>query len=173
MTRFLFFLLVVLIVSCGVKERDSSSVFFAGEIVNPTNDKVVLYRGDEPLDTAYLDQFNRFTIELDSVVEGLHHFQHHPEEQYVYLEKGDSIQLRLNTINFDESLVFSGTGEEINNFIVDRKRQGASMAWLRASSTTRTLCVQQLPGVAVKGDEPLLIPEPKRNRYDTDASVVH
>lgn len=119
MTRFLFFLLVVLIVSCGEKERDSSSVFFAGEIVNPTNDKVVLYRGDEPLDTAYLDQFNRFTIKLDSVQEGLHHFEHHPEEQYVYLEKGDSMQLRLNTINFDESLVFSGSGEEINNFMVE------------------------------------------------------
>ena len=119
MTRFLFFLLVVLVVSCGEKERNSSSVFFAGEIVNPTNDKVVLFRGDEPLDTAYLDQFNRFAIELDSVEEGLHHFQHHPEEQYVYLEQGDSLQLRLNTINFDESLVFSGIGEEINNFMVE------------------------------------------------------
>ncbi|MCX2719418.1 TlpA family protein disulfide reductase [Lentiprolixibacter aurantiacus] len=119
MTRFLFCLLVVLTVSCGKKESNSSSVFFAGEIVNPTNDKVILFRGDEPLDTAYLDQFNRFAIELDSVVEGLHHFQHHPEEQYVYLEKGDSIQLRLNTINFDESLVFSGSGEEINNFMVE------------------------------------------------------
>ena len=119
MTRFLFFLLVVLIVSCGVKERDSSSVFFAGEIVNPTSDKVVLFRGDEPLDTAYLDQFNRFAIELDTIVDGLHHFLHHPEGQYVYLEKGDSIQLRLNTINFDESLVYSGIGEEINNFMVE------------------------------------------------------
>ncbi|MBT8321104.1 MAG: transaldolase, partial [Eudoraea sp.] len=119
MTRFLFYLLVVLIVSCGKRDGNSSSVFFAGEIVNPTNDKVILFRGDEPLDTAYLDEFNRFAIELDSVDEGLHHFQHLPEEQYVYLEKGDSIQLRLNTINFDESLVFSGIGEEINNFMVE------------------------------------------------------
>lgn len=119
MIRFLFCLLVVLIISCGKKDSNPSSVYFAGEIVNPTSDKVVLFRGDEPLDTAYLDQSNRFSIQLDSVIEGLHHFQHLPEEQYVYLEKGDSIQLRLNTINFDESLVYSGNGEEINNFMVE------------------------------------------------------
>ncbi len=119
MIRFLFCLLVVLIWSCGEQGKKNSSVYFAGEIVNPTSDKVVLYRGDQPLDTAYLDQYNRFSLRLDSIVEGLHHFEHHPEEQYVYLESGDSIQLRLNTINFDESLVFSGIGEEINNFMVE------------------------------------------------------
>lgn len=119
MIRFLFCLLVLFIWSCGEKGKDNSSVFFAGEIVNPTTDKVVLFRGDQPLDTAFLDENNRFSMRLDSVTEGLHHFQHHPEEQYVYLEKGDSIQLRLNTINFDESLVFSGNGEEINNFMVE------------------------------------------------------
>lgn len=119
MTRFLFCLCIVFVWSCGEKDRNTSSVFFAGEIVNPTSDKVVLFKGDLPLDTAFLDMSNRFVIKLDSISEGLHHFQHHPEEQYVYLEKGDSIQLRLNTINFDESLVFSGIGEEINNFMVE------------------------------------------------------
>ena len=119
MTRFLFCLSLLLFWSCGEKDKESSSVFFAGEIVNPTSNKVVLFKGDTPLDTAFLDMSNRFAMRLDSISEGLHHFQHHPEEQYVYLEKGDSIQLRLNTINFDESLVFSGTGEEINNFMVE------------------------------------------------------
>ncbi|MBT8322545.1 MAG: transaldolase, partial [Eudoraea sp.] len=119
MTRFLFCLCILFVWSCGEKDSNTSSVFFAGEIVNPTTNKVVLYKGDTPLDTAFLDMSNRFVMKLDSVSAGLHHFQHHPEEQYVYLEKGDSIQLRLNTINFDESLVFSGTGEAINNFMVE------------------------------------------------------
>ncbi|MBT8204566.1 MAG: transaldolase [Eudoraea sp.] len=119
MTRFLFCLCILFVWSCGEKDSNTSSVFFAGEIVNPTTNNVVLYKGDTPLDTAFLDMSNRFVMKLDSVSEGLHHFQHHPEEQYVYLEKGDSIQLRLNTINFDESLVFSGTGEAINNFMVE------------------------------------------------------
>ncbi|KAG1648514.1 hypothetical protein GQR58_029769 [Nymphon striatum] len=39
--------------------------------------------------------------------------------QYIYLEQGDSIQIRLNTIDFDESLVFSGSGADINNFLLD------------------------------------------------------
>jgi hypothetical protein len=56
---------------------------------------------------------------LDSVDEGLHHFEHLPELQYVFLEAGDSLQLRLNTVDFDESLAFSGTNEQINNFLLE------------------------------------------------------
>lgn len=119
MNRFLFCLLFIGIVGCNETKQQSSKVVFAGEIVNPTSELVILYRGDTPIDTARLDSNNRFSITLDSVNEGLHHFYHHPELQYVYLEKGDSIQLRLNTINFDESLVFSGVGEEINNFMLE------------------------------------------------------
>src|SRR5690606_1770533 len=49
----------------------------------------------------------------------LYHFDHHPELQYVYLERGDSLMIRLNTEDFDESLIFSGKGEEINNFLIE------------------------------------------------------
>lgn len=94
-------------------------VFFAGEIVNPTDRYVVLLKGEQPVDTATLDDQNRFEFRLDSVEAGLHSFKHDPEYQYVYLEGGDSLQIRLNTIAFDESLVFSGKGEEINNFLVE------------------------------------------------------
>src|SRR5690606_31317962 len=55
----------------------------------------------------------------DSVSAGLYHFDHSPEYAYVYLEQGDSLQVRLNTIDFDESLAFSGIGEEANNFLVE------------------------------------------------------
>ncbi|NER11103.1 AhpC/TSA family protein [Muriicola jejuensis] len=105
--------------SCHQDESDSKRVIFAGEIVNPTSEQVVLFKGEQALDTAVLDENNRFVFRLDSVAEGLHHFVHRPESQYVYLESGDSLQIRLNTTDFDESLVFSGKGEEINNFILE------------------------------------------------------
>ncbi len=104
---------------CAEKKKESPTVFFAGEIVNPTSDYVVLYRGDVVLDSAKLGESNRFSFHLDSVRAGLHHFYHHPEVQYVYLEPGDSLQMRLNTLQFDESLVFSGKGEEVNNFLLE------------------------------------------------------
>jgi len=39
--------------------------------------------------------------------------------QYLYLQPGDSLLVRLNTVAFDESLAYSGIGEEINNFLVE------------------------------------------------------
>ncbi|WP_019669504.1 TlpA family protein disulfide reductase [Eudoraea adriatica] len=119
MNKALLYFIIFLLAACNTSQNKSTAVYFGGEIVNPTSEYVVLFKGDIALDTAYLDQNNRFTFQLDSVDEGLHHFYHFPEEQYVILERGDSIQLRLNTVDFDESLVFSGTNDQVNNFLLE------------------------------------------------------
>ena len=104
---------------CGVIAKRPSPVYFGGEIVNPTSPYVVLFKDDLVIDSAKLDRSNRFKINFIAESEGLYHFDHSPQFHYVYLEKGDSLNLRLNTLEFDESIVFSGKGEEINNFIVE------------------------------------------------------
>lgn len=106
--------------ACGMGEKLPAKTYFAGEIVNPTADYVVLFDGDIAVDSAKLDEENRFSFVLDSIEEGLYHFNHEPELQYVYFKQGDSLVVRLNTLYFDESLVFSGKGEEINNFLLER-----------------------------------------------------
>ncbi|CAM3493637.1 transaldolase [Zobellia roscoffensis] len=118
MNRNLLYLFFLFLGSCAA-EKNSSTVFFAGEIVNPTSNHIVLLKGDVVIDSAELDEDNRFSFSLDSISEGLYHFNHDPELQYVYLEKGDSLVVRLNTSDFDESLVFSGDGEELNNFLLE------------------------------------------------------
>jgi hypothetical protein len=119
MNKALLYFVIFLLAACNTSQKKSTAVYFGGEIVNPTSEYVVLFKGDIALDTAYLDQNNRFTFQLDSVDEGLHYFYHFPERQYVILERGDSIQLRLNTVDFDESLVFSGTNDQVNNFLLE------------------------------------------------------
>ena len=119
MNKNLRYLFLLVLAACSKGDKKSSHVFFAGEIVNPTNEYVVLYRGNTVLDSVKLDKNNRFSFELDSITEGLHHFNHAPEYQYIFLEKEDSLLVRLNTIDFDESMVFSGSGSEINNFLLD------------------------------------------------------
>jgi hypothetical protein len=119
MNKPLLYSFLIALVGCGTIEKKSPGAFFAGEIVNPTSQYVVLFKDDIAIDSAKLDGHNRFSIQLDTVVEGLYHFDHSPELQYVYLEKGDSLMIRLNTEDFDESLIFSGRGEEINNFLVE------------------------------------------------------
>lgn len=119
MNKRLLYLFLFALIGCNSKgEKKFPGVFFAGEIVNPTDDYVVLYKGNMVIDSAKLDENNRFEFKLDSISDGLYHFNH-TEYQYVYLEKGDSLMIRLNTVEFDESLVFSGVGEDINNFLLN------------------------------------------------------
>ena len=119
MNKKLLYLFLFILAGCNESEKSSPNVFFSGEIVNPTSEHVVLYKGDVVIDSSALDKNKMFSFKLDSIEDGLYHFEHVPEIQYVYLEKGDSLLIRLNTVDFDESLVFSGTGEEVNNFMME------------------------------------------------------
>jgi len=119
MRKFLLFLSTSIFIACGENSSSSESVYFSGEIVNPTSNYVVLYKNDVVLDSAKIDDNNRFSFTIENLEEGLHHFDHSPELQYVFLEKGDSILVRLNTVAFDESLVFSGSNAEVNNFMIE------------------------------------------------------
>ncbi|MEL4308519.1 TlpA family protein disulfide reductase [Joostella sp. CR20] len=108
-------LIIALTYSCSEAPK---STFFGGEIVNPNADYVYLYYNNELIDSSKLDRNNRFSFQLEKVKEGLYHFDHN-EYQYIILEKGDSLLMRLNTLDFDESLVYSGEGAEKNNFLID------------------------------------------------------
>jgi len=66
-----------------------------------------------------LDANHRFSFRLDGQKEGLYYFTHSPENQSIYLRPGDSILARLNTLEFDETLVYSGNGSGINNFMIE------------------------------------------------------
>ncbi len=116
---YLVILIEILLVSCGVVDKTPSSVYLAGEIVNPTSKYVILYKDKQVIDSAVIGDNNRFKIQFNALEEGLYHFYHEPEYNYLYLQKGDSINLRLNTIAFDESLIFSGRGAELNNFLLE------------------------------------------------------
>ncbi|MEM9142894.1 MAG: transaldolase [Bacteroidota bacterium] len=119
MQKPLLYLLLVTMMGCGSGVAEYSGTFFAGEIVNPTHEYVVLFKGETVVDSALLDENNRFVFTLDSLQSGLYHFKHNPEYQYVYLNEADSLWIRLNTMDFDESLIFSGNGAEVNNFLLE------------------------------------------------------
>jgi len=119
MIRLLLLLLLLGIWGCQEPSQDDKPVSISGEIVNPTDPYVILYKGEQPIDSARLDAQNRFELRIDTLESGLYNFFHRPEFQYIYLEQGDSMQIRLNTVAFDESLVFSGSGDAVNNFLID------------------------------------------------------
>lgn len=104
--------------SCvGATEKDIT--YFGGKIINPKSDHVILYDNEVALDTFYLNHNDVFLGEIPALNEGLYYFKHGNEHQYIYLEPQDSLLIRLNTWDFDESLVFSGKGAERNNLLID------------------------------------------------------
>jgi len=116
--NFFSILLIIFFTNCK-KKSENTSTYFGGKIINPKSDYVVLYSMGKVIDTLYLDAHSKFIGKIDATNEGLYYFKHGPENQYIYLEPQDSLMLRINTWDFDESLVFAGRGAERNNILID------------------------------------------------------
>ncbi len=114
----IFVFIFTTLFGCDSKENSCGQAYFGGEIINPNNDFLVLYDNTAPIDTLYLDENNRFSFNIESLNSGLHTFTHGGEEQAIIIEPNDSVLLRLNTIDFDESLVFTGRGARKNNYLI-------------------------------------------------------
>jgi hypothetical protein len=109
---------VLFLMSCSNNTSDTFS-YFGGQIVNPKSTKVYFLKNDKILDSVKLNKHNKFLFKLKNINSGLYTFSHGNEYQYIFFEKNDSIIIRLNTWDFDESLVFSGKGAERNNFLMN------------------------------------------------------
>lgn len=116
MKHFLLVITVILFYSCS---KTTDFTYFGGEVVNPKDDYVYLKFQDEIIDSAGLNEENRFLFKLKDPSPGVYRFSHGIEFQYILLERSDSLMARLNTLEFDESIIFSGTGAEKNNFLID------------------------------------------------------
>ncbi len=112
-------ILLILIFGCKTTEKDNSEIYFGGEIINPKSTYVLFLKDNKVIDTLPLDKNNRFFNKYKSLKEGLYTFIHGNEFQYIYLEPTDSVLVRLNTWDFDESLVYSGKGSDKNEFLIN------------------------------------------------------
>ncbi|HLO73160.1 MAG TPA: thioredoxin family protein [Flavobacterium sp.] len=100
-------------------EAENYVAYFGGEVQNPQSKFVLFLKDNEVIDTIYLDKNNRFMHKFDSLAPGLYTFKHEPEYQYVYFDKNDSLMVRMNAFDFDNSIVFCGRGDEKNNFLME------------------------------------------------------
>ncbi len=108
----------VVFTNCIDNKNSNETTYFGGEIINPNEKYLLLFKDDVLLDTINLDDKNRFEYKFKNINPGLYYFKH-KEYQYVYIEPSDSIMLRFNTLDFDESLTFSGKGAHKNNFLIN------------------------------------------------------
>ncbi|MFD2552179.1 TlpA family protein disulfide reductase [Bizionia sediminis] len=121
---FALFVATIVLVSCQSDTTTADgSAYFGGEVVNPKSKFVILSKGETILDTLTLDENNRFLYKIDRVERGLYTFRLWASEgleyQMVLLEPQDSLLFRLNTLEFDESLVYTGRGAKKNNYLIN------------------------------------------------------
>lgn len=114
-----FTILLASLISCNSNKEGEFVAYFGGEIINPNNPYVLFCKDNEVIDSIKLDDNNRFFIKFDSLVPGLYSFKHEPEYQYVFFDKNDSIMVRVNSRDFDNSVAFCGRGDLKNNFLMD------------------------------------------------------
>lgn len=110
-------LMFILLSSCNFNNNKVS--YFTGKIIKKTTDKISILKDEYILYETLISNDGVFFMSLDSIKDGLYNFKHLPEFQYVLFENGDSLVLRLNALDFDESLVFNGKGSSKNNFLID------------------------------------------------------
>lgn len=105
--------------SCSTFNSNECVIYFGGQITNPKSDFITLKKGDKILDTLFLNEENKFLGEFKKLDNGLYSFTHGNELQYVFFENRDSIIVNINTLDFDESLTFSGKGSEKNEYLLN------------------------------------------------------
>jgi len=117
MKYFYFILICYFIASCSNDNHDTTSVY--GLIQNPTHKHIYLMEHGDIVDTIVLKSDGSFSKNLDISKPKFMVFKHPPEYQTFYIQPGDSLSFRLNTLEFDKSLVFNGDSSVENNFLMD------------------------------------------------------
>ncbi|MDG4715359.1 TlpA family protein disulfide reductase [Winogradskyella marincola] len=113
-------LLLFLSFGCKTSTNNDNYAYVGGEIVNPKNNSIILFNTKGKIvDSITLDSNNRFIYKVKDLNPGLYSFTHGGEYQLVLLEPNDSVMFRLNTYDFDESLVFTGEGARKNNYLIE------------------------------------------------------
>ncbi|ALJ03824.1 hypothetical protein APS56_01065 [Pseudalgibacter alginicilyticus] len=126
---FWFLIILISLVGCkkNIQQDEGEVAYFGGEIINPNTNFVVIGKSDKVFDTILLDKNNRFSYKLKHLKPGLYTFKHGSEVQMVFLEPMDSIIFRLNTLEFDESLVYTGIGAKKNNYFMNEFLKNESL----------------------------------------------
>lgn len=118
MNKIIFLLLILLAFSCK-KEEGPAYVVFGGKVENNIAESAMV-RGYGFEATLPIQADGTFSDTLDIERDGFYDLVIGRERTGLYLEKGSNLSVNVNTAEFDESLVYTGTIAAENNFIAEK-----------------------------------------------------
>lgn len=105
----------------------TGSIEISGEITNNKLDKIAINTlDDRPHITSIINKEGTFQLK-GKIERGYYFLSYGRESAYVYLNPKDNMVISLDANQFDESLRFSGSGSERNNYLSQRTLQNAEV----------------------------------------------
>lgn len=118
MKRLSLFVLVLFVISCKQEEKPDYSVI-NGTVENNTAE-TALVRGNDFEASIPISENGAFSDTLHLKKDGFYQLFVGRESTEVYLEKGKSLSVNLNSDEFDESLKYTGDLANVNNFLASK-----------------------------------------------------
>jgi thiol-disulfide isomerase/thioredoxin len=109
----------------------SPKVNISGKIIHPIGNKVYIHYYKDMIsydqgvaDSATLDAEGNFSMRFKWQESGYAEIFHGVEMSRLYLIPGDSLQVSLDTREFDETIHYEGRGSEVNNYMAAQTLNG-------------------------------------------------
>ena len=117
----LCFVSTLFLLGCEDKPASKTGTYIAGEIVNGNSNYLTLEKDNEFIDSIPVQKNGKFSYQFkkENFKQGIYTFRYSPESQIFFIEEGDSLLFRVNTKEFDESLMFTGDKAGENNFLME------------------------------------------------------
>jgi thiol-disulfide isomerase/thioredoxin len=119
MRNLLILFMAVSLLACSKKEDKPAVdyVIFSGDIVNPAGGKLSVSGNKGVIKEFNVDENGKFSDTIKEIKEGFYNFHYGNELSNFYLRPGFNMHLKLDPKEFDESIVYTGPGSEINNYM--------------------------------------------------------
>ncbi|WP_369048945.1 TlpA family protein disulfide reductase [Tenacibaculum sp. UWU-22] len=119
MKKIIIAALTLTLVSCSTLEKKDYALF-SGTIKNPNSTKLTIVgANNEKIKEINVSKTGVFADTLHNVT-GFYMFSDGVESSSIYLKNGDDLKLTIDTKQFDESIVYTGKGSKVNNFLAQK-----------------------------------------------------
>ena len=116
MKRILFLLTALVVISCQQEPKDY--VTFSGKITNKNSDSIVV-RSNTYSKTIKVNENGSFSDTL-KIETGVYNFFDGTGNTNLYLKNGFDINMTIDAKEFNETIVYKGTGSEHSNFLAEK-----------------------------------------------------